>query len=425
MKKWIMNLSLVLTTIIFILLLLEIALRFLPEKPWTIGPTNATYQLRTNEFNTTITTNEHGMREPFSISQKNEKAFRILIIGGSFAYGWGVNYENTYGKNIERILRKEIGTEEIEVINISRPGADVTNYLTFIKKYALQFQPDLIISIFVFGRDSVLGVPEGWGNTPPETYTNAKSHIKNTLSNSQPSSFLRILPFIKLLQDKKFWEQHFTSPMGFCTKEWDHPNSTFSEEHIIERYGRNSEQMARYLKLKQAGWVDKAKLCAIMPYRINTAIRDPKYWQSILGVNPGMEAIIHELWRLSHEALKEINDFCHIHHVPIFFAGVPPAYLVDPAAIAFSKQLNELESGKEKEIEQRLLTDTSISDSFINFCNTNNMKCKSYLSPIRKIINDSSEPLYFPIDSHMTANGTRVLAELITKDIKILIKEKT
>ena len=52
--------------------------------------------------------NAAGFREDMEYPlPKTEEAFRIMAIGDSFTFGMGVDLENTYSKQLERLLQKE------------------------------------------------------------------------------------------------------------------------------------------------------------------------------------------------------------------------------------------------------------------------------------------------------------------------------
>ena len=71
-----------------------------------------------NQLDYTIDTNKYGFRGPdwdLSPERKN-----IIILGDSFAFGWGVQWEQTAGKIIENELQKQ--NPAFQTINLSIPG---------------------------------------------------------------------------------------------------------------------------------------------------------------------------------------------------------------------------------------------------------------------------------------------------------------
>jgi len=83
----------------------------------------------------TIQTNEVGMRHP---SIKPKKGFRILCVGESVTFGWGVDVKDSYPSQLSKLLN-------VEVINAGVPSARVEYSSYWIQNYAESYQPDLIL----------------------------------------------------------------------------------------------------------------------------------------------------------------------------------------------------------------------------------------------------------------------------------------
>jgi hypothetical protein len=76
---------------------------------------------------------------------------RILLLGPSFAFGWGVNHEQTFAARLEAMLQ---GTPEfgpnVEVINAGVPSLGPVAGLNWYRHVGHKFEPDLVIQ-FVHG----------------------------------------------------------------------------------------------------------------------------------------------------------------------------------------------------------------------------------------------------------------------------------
>jgi hypothetical protein len=82
--------------------------------------------------------NDQGIRAHHSIPPNSEK-FRVATYGDSEAYGWSVDFDDTFQRQMEMIDPK------VEVINFGVPGYNVTNIADTIELTALSYHPDLII----------------------------------------------------------------------------------------------------------------------------------------------------------------------------------------------------------------------------------------------------------------------------------------
>lgn len=94
--------------------------------------------------------NSAGFRDEESSLRKQAGIHRIMVIGDSFTFGSGVNVEDTYCEQLERLLHNTNSPHE--VINCGVVGYDMWQYFEVLKRKVLPYQPDLVI-IGVFFDD--------------------------------------------------------------------------------------------------------------------------------------------------------------------------------------------------------------------------------------------------------------------------------
>ncbi len=96
-----------------------------------------------------IKTNSQGLRDVEHSWKKEEGTVRILGLGDSFTFGWGVKLEESFLKQLEKQLAQETG-RKAETINAGVPGYGLNHYYIYLKNIGIKFQPDIIvISYFV------------------------------------------------------------------------------------------------------------------------------------------------------------------------------------------------------------------------------------------------------------------------------------
>jgi lysophospholipase L1-like esterase len=96
-----------------------------------------------------IKTNSQGLRDVEHTWKKEEGTVRILGLGDSFTFGWGVKLEESFLKQLERRLTEETG-RKAETINAGVPGYGLNHYYIYLKNIGVKYQPDVIvISYFV------------------------------------------------------------------------------------------------------------------------------------------------------------------------------------------------------------------------------------------------------------------------------------
>ncbi|KKS45851.1 MAG: hypothetical protein UV09_C0027G0003 [Candidatus Gottesmanbacteria bacterium GW2011_GWA2_42_18] len=100
-----------------------------------------------------ITTNQYGFRNREIQIPKPAGTYRILVIGDSYAAGWGVEEYEAYPKVLEKILRERYPDKNIEVINSGLPTAGPSYYYLMYKNLGRLFKPDLVIVGFYLVND--------------------------------------------------------------------------------------------------------------------------------------------------------------------------------------------------------------------------------------------------------------------------------
>jgi lysophospholipase L1-like esterase len=95
-------------------------------------------KIQGNEF----AINAFGFRDKKYRRRKANKS-RIIFVGDSITYGWGVALEETYHKQLERVL-SERGFD-VDVMGMGIPGYNTIQEYYLIKETVLDFKPDILI----------------------------------------------------------------------------------------------------------------------------------------------------------------------------------------------------------------------------------------------------------------------------------------
>ncbi len=94
-----------------------------------------------------VSTDANGLRAPLHAEEKPDGAFRVMTLGCSTTFGWGVDDELTYPARLEKILG-EAG-HPVEVINGGQPGHTSFQGLWLWEKALRRYQPDLVVFGYV------------------------------------------------------------------------------------------------------------------------------------------------------------------------------------------------------------------------------------------------------------------------------------
>lgn len=91
-------------------------------------------------------TNSFGFRYKEDIPyEKTVDEYRIFVLGDSSTFGHGVNDEETFAAQLERMLNKYSNNYKFRVINAACPGHTTYQNLIVLKHMVLPFHPDMVI----------------------------------------------------------------------------------------------------------------------------------------------------------------------------------------------------------------------------------------------------------------------------------------
>jgi len=109
------------------------------------------YELKPNMRGTFLgkglETNSFGMRGPEVTLEKPPGTIRIVGLGDSVMFGWGVEQEESFLAVTEQRLRD--AGHHVEVLNFGVPGYNTVMEVETFKKRALAFSPDIVVIHFV------------------------------------------------------------------------------------------------------------------------------------------------------------------------------------------------------------------------------------------------------------------------------------
>lgn len=126
-----------------------------PDFGYRLTP-NYIGQAKSYEYNHEIRINSIGLRDKEYKIIKPEGTFRILILGDSFVFNYGI----PYGKGFDALIEKNLNQNNVdyeysgfEVINAGIGGYEPYDELKYYRKYLKQLTPDLVIMGFYEGND--------------------------------------------------------------------------------------------------------------------------------------------------------------------------------------------------------------------------------------------------------------------------------
>ncbi|MBI4034954.1 MAG: SGNH/GDSL hydrolase family protein [Candidatus Chisholmbacteria bacterium] len=118
----------------------------LPNRRCTLTPAAKVFPV------TQVNLNRFGLRGPDITVPKPPDTKRLLFIGDSFFFGWGVEEPDTLITRTADTLRPLI-PYPIDTVNAGLPASGPSYYYMFLKNEATQFDPDIVIVGFYLRND--------------------------------------------------------------------------------------------------------------------------------------------------------------------------------------------------------------------------------------------------------------------------------
>ncbi|MGB0916924.1 MAG: SGNH/GDSL hydrolase family protein [Flavobacteriales bacterium] len=144
------NIGLSIISPVFVLFLSVGADRFygafiMPETANLLFPAFSKAEHNTSEFGLNVQINNLGFRGSNTSIEKTKK--RVLVIGDSFTFGWGVETQETW------IHRLSESYPEIEFLNLGQGGNHPGDFVRIAKKAIPLLKPDLVMICVLEGND--------------------------------------------------------------------------------------------------------------------------------------------------------------------------------------------------------------------------------------------------------------------------------
>jgi len=185
-------------------------------------PSESRVRHESEEFDVEVVISGQGLRDRQFSTGPSASSTRLVAIGDSFTFGWGVRAEEAWPKVLER--HGEGTDEKIEVINFGFPGASPNDYSWMISQALDHFHPDIVLIGTLQGDDLIQLVeqePEevgwtsqlgetvfptltGWLKSAPPTmesyrsvFLKSQAYLRSTLTAPQQQRYQRLSPGVR------------------------------------------------------------------------------------------------------------------------------------------------------------------------------------------------------------------------------------
>lgn len=114
---------------------------------------------QSKEYFSLVEVNSHGWPDIEHDFKKPDGVFRILFLGDSFVENLQFSLNERFFRKFEREINQKISDKKIEVIALGRGNTGTAQQYLILKKYALKYQPDLVIQMFLTANDVKNNLP--------------------------------------------------------------------------------------------------------------------------------------------------------------------------------------------------------------------------------------------------------------------------
>lgn len=322
------------------------------------------------------TVSAQGIRNGIIATPKPSNEYRILAIGDSFTFGWGVGDAETWEHKLQE--RLSIPGKTVSVINAGVPGIGTTTETEVCRAYANQFNADAIILEF-YATDDL--------------YQNAGYAIHG---DSHPTIWQRLFPSFFLLKNPLILESLPSMPPPFppvdLTQGWRVMSQSLLKEHPEMLKRLDPEAIQRFLS---------GDLNADL---LGSSLSEPDYLVTMLNpenLDFAVAATAQDLIRFRRTCAGSR---------PVILVLFPPDELITREYLDYRHKTGY-------NTDPALLTfdvDTPLSAAAKN-------AGMSYISLLRSFREDGCPSCYYPWDTHLTPSGTSRAAAFIANQLPRLL----
>ena len=343
------------------------------------------YEFR--DFQFTVSTNRLGFRGPEFPIRPTPGVKRILVFGNSFTYGWGVDFEDTWPRLLERELNG--AGLHVEIANVARAGTTALEMKDIAARSIPLLKPDLVI-ISALQGGALTTLQAGVEPDPiRERPKNVRGILLNALSYAVPN-YVQLLQVVR----QRAAGERFKSPSVIQREQKK------VADNVIAQF--SAEERRRFDALDPAS-TERFTTGTLNLGIVTMALGNPDFWVDTVK-SPKM---IEDGLSGMHLAFSSVKAIAEKNGASVIVASMPyGAYLGGTAA----QNLRRLGFN----IPDFLNGDQTTEDQIRRAAADSGVTFVTILVAFQA---DHGDNLFIPFDGHYSAAGTRLYAKLLSKEL--------
>jgi len=355
----------------------------LPGSMELLFPPNADQSYESLDFSYTAHINSLGLRER-EIGKERTEAYRIIAIGDSYTYGWGVESEQTWLRLIEESLRG--AGLNVETINMGKPGAGPPDYADLAEEVVPLFRPDLVLVGMLQGNDLAAA--------GPEVIEEAAETFLDKVRGLYPHS-IRLIEDMRLSRDYASRTQEMRPPQKSSAEDNRRWTANTAKEFLD---GMTPEHRARFDAFDDT--VKEAFLAGrLNPYMVDLAMQNARFYCGTLNLDDPWTQTCLE--RMGHH-LARIKRVADSYEAEVLVLSIPDGPYVNAAAVRNIRRVGY-------EVPDNIVDSDAPDTAIREACGHAGVPFLTVTPAFRQ--RRDNPGLFFELDGHLTAEGHRLYAE--------------
>lgn len=318
--------------------------------------------------------NSLGFRD-VEVPLKKTRTYRIVAIGDSFTYGWGVNLEDAWCKRLERNLRNK--GMDLEILNLGQPAAGPHEYAAIAEAVVPVLRPDLVLVAVLAGDDLQQVGPS------PDPMRPLRKWFPN---------------LVHLVRYCRHYRVYGSSPQPTKRSAADCRDMYVNvAKDLIEQM--SPEQRTRFDRIEEP--IKEAFYGGTLnPWLLGHSTGSPDYFMNTLS----LDTLGYQVW-FTTRAFLRIKKIAQRYGAHVVVLSIPEGFYVNREAWRNVQRIGF-------HVVPEMLVSSGADEAVQKACEQVGIAFHCVTDAFRKHVNESG--LYFELDRHFTPAGNALYADLVT-----------